>query len=281
MQNAKFRVKFLNFELLNVVILPPSYTSLSPRHSLSLFLKLIMKLSLPSSMNFKRIALPLLFSGSVSFVAFTVTACQTNAAKDAGTAVAQTSPSPSGGMMMDHGNMGQDGMDHSNMDLGPKGANYDLLFIDAMMLHHQGAVNMAEEALQKSTRPEIKELAQAMIDAQQKEIAQMTEWRSTWYPNAPTTPMMYHAQMEHMMPMSEDMKASMMMSMDLGAADDQFDLRFINGMIPHHEGALVMAKDALAKSDRPEIKQLAQAILDSQQPEIDQMKQWKKEWYGQ
>jgi uncharacterized protein (DUF305 family) len=52
-------------------------------------------------------------------------------------------------------------------------------------------------------------------------------------------------------------------------------------MIPHHEGALVMAKDALAKSDRPEIKQLAQAILDSQQREIDQMQQWKKEWYNQ
>jgi uncharacterized protein (DUF305 family) len=221
-------------------------------------------------MNLKQIAFPLIFSSSLA-IAFTLSACQSN---------------PSKGDMtnMDHTNMnhgGGQGMGHADMDLGPKGENYDLLFIDGMKVHHQGAVDMAEEALQKSKRPEIKQLAQAMIDAQQKEIAQMTEWRSTWYPNADAAPMMYHAQMGHMMAMSEDMKASMMMSMDLGSADDQLDLRFLNGMIPHHEGALVMAKDALAKSDRPEIKQLAQAILDSQQQEIDQMQQWKKEWYNQ
>jgi uncharacterized protein (DUF305 family) len=42
-----------------------------------------------------------------------------------------------------------------------------------------------------------------------------------------------------------------------------------------------MAKDAAAKSDRSEVKELAQAILSSQQQEIDQMKQWRKEWYNQ
>jgi uncharacterized protein (DUF305 family) len=52
-------------------------------------------------------------------------------------------------------------------------------------------------------------------------------------------------------------------------------------MIPHHEGALVMAKDALSKSQRPEVKKLAQNILTSQQQEISQMKQWRKDWYNQ
>lgn len=175
------------------------------------------------------------------------------------------------------------GMDHGamNMSLGPKDANFDLRFIDAMTLHHEGAVTMAQEALQKSNRPEIKQLAQAIIDAQEKEITQMKDWRKTWYSSVSATPMMHDAKMGHMMPMSEDMRSSMMMSMDLGAADEQFDLRFINAMLPHHESALTMAKEALEKSDRPEIKQLAQNILDSQQQEIDQMKQWRKAWYGQ
>ena len=69
--------------------------------------------------------------------------------------------------------------------------------------------------------------------------------------------------------------------MDLGAADDQFDLRFINAMLPHHEGAVTMAKEVLEKSDRPEIKEMAQEIIASQQQEIAQMKQWRKAWYGQ
>ncbi len=73
----------------------------------------------------------------------------------------------------------------------------------------------------------------------------------------------------------------MMMNMDLGAADDQFDLRFLNAMIPHHEGAVVMAQDTLNKSKRPEVKKLAQEIITSQQTEIKQMQQWKQTWYKQ
>jgi uncharacterized protein (DUF305 family) len=51
-------------------------------------------------------------------------------------------------------------------------------------------------------------------------------------------------------------------------------------MIPHHQGAIVMAQDALNKSQRPEIKRLAQNIITSQQREIDQMKQWRTQWYS-
>ncbi|PSB11987.1 DUF305 domain-containing protein [Pleurocapsa sp. CCALA 161] len=177
-----------------------------------------------------------------------------------------------GGMMMQH---------DMSMDIGPADADYDLRFIDSMVMHHQGAVNMAQEVLQKSQRPEMKKLAQDIIAAQKQEIAQMKQWRTNWYPNADQTPMAWHPEMGHMMAMSEDMEQSMMMSMDLGSADADFDLRFINAMIPHHEGALVMAKDALSKTKRPEMKKLSQAILTSQQQEIDQMKQWRKDWYNQ
>ncbi|MBW4659789.1 MAG: DUF305 domain-containing protein [Drouetiella hepatica Uher 2000/2452] len=186
---------------------------------------------------------------------------------------AQSMPGMDHGSMKDHGSM--------NMSLGPKDENFDLRFLDGMTPHHDGAVVMAQEALQKSQRPEIKQLAQAIIEAQKKEIAQMQQWRKAWYPNVGDTPMMYSAEMGHMMPMSAEMKSSMMMNVDLGAADNQFDLRFINAMVPHHEGALVMAQEALQKSDRPEIKQLAQEIISSQQQEISQMQQWKKAWYGQ
>jgi uncharacterized protein (DUF305 family) len=151
------------------------------------------------------------------------------------------------------------GMNHNmSMDLGPADADYDLRFIDGM-----------------------KKLANNIIAAQNREINQMKEWRKAWYAKASSTPMAYHAQMNHMMAMTPEQMQNMMMSMDLGAADDQFDLRFINAMIPHHEGALVMAEDALKKSKRPEMKKLSQEILTSQKQEIEQMKEWRQAWYKQ
>jgi uncharacterized protein (DUF305 family) len=174
------------------------------------------------------------------------------------------------------------GMDHGSMsmDLGPADADLDLRFIDAMTPHHQGAVVMAKEAQQKSKRPEIQKLATNIVQAQDKEIAQMKQWRKAWYTKASETPMVYDAEMGHMMAMSPEQRSGMMMSQNLGTADAEFDLRFINAMIPHHEGAVTMAKDVLSKTKRPEIKQMAEAILASQQAEIDQMTAWRKAWYG-
>lgn len=195
-----------------------------------------------------------------------------------GTSSSATKETDSATMPMGNAAMADHAM---TMDLGPNDAEFDLRFIDGMILHHQGAVVMAESALQNSQRDEVKQLAEAIIAAQQVEIDNMNQWRQAWYPDTSAEPVMYDAAMGHSMSMTSDMQATMMMSGDLGAADDEFDLRFINGMIPHHEGALAMAQDALEKSSRPEVQQLAQDILSTQQVEIDQMEQWRKDWYGQ
>ena len=93
--------------------------------------------------------------------------------------------------------------------------------------------------------------------------------------------MAHDAKTGQMMPMSSLQMKGMMMNTDLGAEGAEFDLRFINAMIPHHEGAVTMANDAQSKSKRPEIKKLAQDIVTSQQKEIAQLKQWKQAWYKQ
>lgn len=209
-----------------------------------------------------------------------LSACSSSAQNSTSNQNPTATGSPMAGMPgMDHSNMNGGMM--MNMDLGPADANFDLRFIDAMIPHHQGAVKMAQEALQKSKRPEIKKLAQSIIADQDKEIAQMQQWRKTWYASAASTPMAWDSKTKSMMPMSQDQMNGMMMNMNLGAADDQFDLRFMNAMIPHHESAIVMANDAKQKSKRPEIQKLATTIVSSQQAEIDQMKQWRKAWYNQ
>ncbi|WP_414563993.1 MULTISPECIES: DUF305 domain-containing protein [unclassified Anabaena] len=215
---------------------------------------------------------------ALSFVALTsvsgavLTACSPNTAEN-------PTPNTTATETTDHQNMHHGGVNHA-MDLGPTDASYDLRFIDGMIMHHEGAVVMAKEVQEKSQRPEMKQLAEEIITAQNQEIAQMREWRTAWYPNAGDKPLAYHAEMGHMMEMTPEQMQAMMMSMDLGAADEEFDLRFIDAMIPHHEGAVVMAQDTLEKSQRPEIKNLAQEIIKAQETEINQMKQWRQAWYN-
>jgi uncharacterized protein (DUF305 family) len=181
---------------------------------------------------------------------------------------------------MNHGEMKHGSMTH-NMDIGPANANYDLRFLDSMIPHHQGALVMSKEVLTKSKRPELIKLAKSIISEQQKEIAQMQQWRKQWYPKAAATPVMWHSEMNHEMAMTAEYKAMMQMNVSLGNADAGFDKRFLDAMIPHHQGAVTMAKDALQKSQRPELQKYAKGIGTSQQQEIDTMTQWRSKWYPQ
>ena len=58
------------------------------------------------------------------------------------------------------------------------------------------------------------------------------------------------------------------------------DQQFIDMMVPHHEGALGMARIAQQRAERPELRQLADEILRSQDAEISRMRQWRQEWFG-
>jgi uncharacterized protein (DUF305 family) len=153
-------------------------------------------------------------------------------------------------------------MDHGAM---ASGVPVDAQFIDSMIVHHEGAIDMGEQALRESERPEIRELANEIISAQESEVEQMRAWRDAWYPDLAAS-----AGME--MPMG-DMEIS-------GDSSQPFDLRFIDAMIAHHRGAIDMAQHAQAESERDEIRQLAEAIITAQEAEITQLEQWRVEWFG-
>lgn len=156
------------------------------------------------------------------------------------------------------------GMDHSAMMPGMQGVPYDALFIDSMIMHHEGAIVMARQALEAAERPEIRQLAEAIINAQQREIDEMRAWRAAWYPDlAPTAGI-----------------GMEMGPMTVADGPAPFDQRFIEAMIPHHEGAIAMARDALQRAERQEIRDLAQAVITTQEAEIAQMRAWLKAWYG-
>lgn len=67
--------------------------------------------------------------------------------------------------------------------------------------------------------------------------------------------------------------------MDLGQPDKWVDLRYIDAMIAHHRGAMLLAREAEI-STRPEIRKLASDIQKDEPPNIDELYRWKKAWYG-
>ena len=173
-------------------------------------------------------------------------------------------------------NSNMSGMDHGSMRSSPNAASqpYDLQFIDTMTNHHQGAIGMAETALQKSSNTELKTFAQKIIDDQKKEIAQLKDWREKWYAGKPEA---VNMEMPGMMGSMKMMAGDDMKKMEAATGKD-FDVHFLDMMTPHHAGAVTMAKEALTKAERPEIKALAQTIIREQDKEIGQMADWKARW---
>lgn len=144
-------------------------------------------------------------------------------------------------------------------------APFDAMFIDSMVEHHRGAIGMAEQVRVEAERPELRAMAEEIIDAQVGEIGQMESWRVEWYPGLLQTD-------------------GMGMAMgDMAVSTDEslpFDQRFIDAMIDHHKGAVAMAEEALTQAEHGELRTMAQAIIDSQKAEIAQMEAWEAEWFG-
>lgn len=144
-------------------------------------------------------------------------------------------------------------------------------FIEQMVPHHQGAIDMARLVMQKSKKPEVRTMAQNILATQQMEIDDMREWYKEWFKKdlTNTSGHAMHGEMG-MSTMHGDLTSL--------ATAPNFDLEFVRQMIPHHESAVMMAKMLLATSPREELEQLANNIIATQSQEIADMQQWQEEW---
>lgn len=210
----------------------------------------------------------------------------------AATALLVASCSAGGGMgNMDEGQMEKEGrasegkimrMDHSKMDDGPGGMSSGIVmkngdysderFIDAMVPHHEGAVDMAEVALQNAEHEQIKQLAEDIASAQEAEIEELKSIKQEEFGTS-KIPMDVSMEQMHSMGIMTNPRSL--------ADEDPFDRAFIDYMIPHHRSAIEMAQVAAAETDNPEIENLATNIVEAQKREISQMEQWRQQWYPQ
>ncbi|MDE4454535.1 CopM family metallochaperone [Psychrobacter sp. DAB_AL62B] len=158
---------------------------------------------------------------------------------------------------------------HNEMMVGMGYNDPDTAFAKSMLGHHRGAIDMAKIELKYGNNDEMLKLAEDIINLQQLEIDIMNKWLAS-HPDAPkpkpNTEAMQQAYARSMDILSGDMV--------LGIADPDPDMAFARGMLAHHIGAVDMAKVQLKYGTDEEMRQLAQDIIDAQQPEIEVMQDW-------
>ena len=170
---------------------------------------------------------------------------------------------------MDHGSMGMDSGGMAREMVMENGKYSDKAFIDAMVPHHQGAIEMAEVALENAEHEEIRNLAEEIVSAQEAEIEELKAIKEKEF-GISEVPMEMSAGEMQMMGMTDP---------DELANKQPFDKAFIDAMIPHHRSAIEMAQVAYRESNNPDIKTLAEGIVQAQTREIAQMQGWRQQWY--
>ncbi len=157
----------------------------------------------------------------------------------------------------------------TQMSAAYQAVNGDVAFMQGMIAHHVGAVEMAKVQLEHGKDDTLKQLAQKIIDTQMAEIASMQAWLTKNQPNAKPDPNMPQITERYQ---TADKKYHDLMMAGMMAHDA--DTAFVQGMIPHHQGAIAMADIVLSTTQDQEIIALAHTIKSAQTPEIEQMQAW-------
>ncbi len=158
----------------------------------------------------------------------------------------------------------------------------DVSFATDMIQHHAQALSMVDLTVGRSLDPEVAGLADDIRSAQAPEIETFADWLTAWEEPIPET-MRDHANAGHaegdtaesMEGMDSDMPGMMTadeMAALEDAADSDFQSRWLDMMIAHHEGAVEMAQTEIDAGRYGPAVELARSIVSSQSEQIDTMK---------
>ena len=165
----------------------------------------------------------------------------------------------------------------SSMYANMTGDQFDKAYLTDMIAHHQGALNMASQARELTTKAEIRTLADAIITSQVTEVQQMMDWQQEWgYSTTDSNNPHAGHMMESSGSMGDDM-ADMEAKLN-GLNGEAYDKEFLKQMILHHQQAVDMSKYAQTNAKHQEVKDLAQAVITAQEKEIADMKNWQQKW---
>lgn len=157
---------------------------------------------------------------------------------------------------------------------GEAGASHndaDTMFAQMMIVHHEGAIEMADLAVERAESEEVRSLAEGISAAQGPEIEKMTSWLEAW--GEDTMSMGGMGGMDHGGMDMDGLSQEEAMAELAGLSGAEFDRRFLELMIAHHEGAVEMAQAELEDGQNTEALALSEQIVADQEAEIAEMQQ--------
>lgn len=170
-------------------------------------------------------------------------------------------------------------------DMAGQSVEFDQLYIDMMLPHHESIIALAQAAQERLTDERLQAIADNIITSQSAENEELRSYREQWYGSAESMPMdsSMMGMMTEMMPSMGDMAAMQMDPQALVAAfcaGDDSDLTFIDLVIPHHEMAIQSSEAALEQATHEELRAIAEQVIQDQQAEIDELEGIRAELTG-
>lgn len=251
-----------------------------------------------------------LLASTAAAAAFTLAACggttgagATTSATPGGTTTSSSAASSSAPLSM----MSSAAGSTAGSAVSTEHNDADVMFAQMMIVHHQGAIEMAALAPDRANSQQVKDLAARIKAAQAPEIDQMNSWLTAWGAAPMSSGMMMssdptstsesdsmgdmggmdHGNMDMGGDSSEQSSAAQSSSMAgmsmpgmmsaeqmqqlQSATGAAFDKMFLELMITHHQGAIEMADTELADGSNPQALALAQKIKTDQTAEITEM----------
>jgi uncharacterized protein (DUF305 family) len=149
----------------------------------------------------------------------------------------------------------------------------DVEFAQMMIVHHEGALEMAELAQDRAEDDEVRDLAGRIRAAQDPEISAMEGWLEAWGEERSPGDHGRHGHGDDGSMLMDGMEHGEAMTHLDGLSGAEFDRRFLELMIDHHRGAVVMSQAQLDDGLHPEARELAQQIIADQEAEIEEMEE--------
>jgi uncharacterized protein (DUF305 family) len=158
---------------------------------------------------------------------------------------------------------------------GLEGRELEVTFLAEIIPHHQAAIEMAELQLERGTSPDIRTHAENIIANQQHQIDQFTRWLEHWYglsPEEARDEAPEEARQE--MAALEEETQAMIEELEAVPAGEDFDVAFVQKMIPHHQGGIVEFLEPQSRAIHPELRVASAAGITTQQAQVADFRTW-------